>query len=188
MILFIIVNAVFTIPLIASQDPDIISFIRFHVPLAVSLIPFHASSQSPVKTPFRKSITPLRTSNTSPIILITDFIASITVSPITFATSAITGIAFDTIQLIIGTKIFSQSSFKISINLPRKVWTFTNISPNSPSISSFILEAKPCITGRIYVLYPSIKVPKMVESPLAIESKKGFKCSSYNAVTKSERF
>ena len=186
--LLIMLNAPFVTALIASHVPVTISLIRLHAPSAISFIPCQASSQSPVKTPTRKSIIPLSVSATSPIILINDFITFIAVVPTTSIIFATTGSKFAIIQLIKGTNTDSHRSFRESMSLPRNASIFRIASPNGPSNSPLICSASPCSTGRMYVLYPVIRVSSILDSPSAIESKNGFTCSSYNLDTASLRF
>ena len=188
MTVFIILSAPFVTVLITSHVPVIISLIRFHIPSAISFIPCQASSQFPVKTPTRKSMIPLRVSATSPIILINDFMTLIATVPTTSIISATTGSKFEIIQLIKGTNTDSHRSFRESMSFPRNVSIFKIASPNGPSNSPLICSASPCSTGRMYVLYPVIRVSSILDSPSAIESKNGFTCSSYNLDIASLRF
>ena len=188
MMLFIILNAPFVTVLIISHAPDTTSLIKLHAPSAISFIPCQASSQSPVKTPTRKSMIPLSVSVTSPIILINDSKTFIAVVPTTSIIFATTGSKFAIIQLIKGTNTDSHRSFRESMSFPRNASIFKIASPNGPSNSPLNCSASPCSTGRTYVLYPVIRVPNMLDSPFAIESKNGFTCSSYNLDIASLRF
>ena len=148
MMLFIILNAPFVTVLIISHAPDTTSLIKLHAPSAISFIPCQASSQSPVKTPTRKSMIPLSVSATSPIILINDFITFIATVPTTLIISATTGSKFAIIQLIKGTNTDSHRSFRESMSFPRNVSIFKIASPNGPSNSPLNCSASPCKTGR----------------------------------------
>jgi len=147
--LLIILSAPFVTVLIASHVPVIISLIRLHTPSAISFIPCQANSQSPVKTPTRKSMIPLSVSATSPIILINDFIAFIATVPTTLIISATIGSKFAIIQLIKGTNTDSHRSFRESMSFPRNVSIFKIASPNGPSNNPLNCSASPCKTGRI---------------------------------------
>ena len=122
-------NAPLTIPLKESQ-----------IPLNISLTPFQAFFQSPVKTPVMKSIIPLRTSIIPPMTSQITPIPVLTISTTVFTIGTILGTIVLIIQFINGTSTLFQISFSASITFPTKFNILSTIgeicfSTNSVNLS-----------------------------------------------------